>query len=491
MTILEESLQQSPLDIRVESQRISSSLGPTPDVGLSILDKGDESTIEGLRQVKIELRAAVYEKLVEALLTDEVDDLALALDASESGRSGTLALLSGLQRRLLGIEASPREQTLETSTSPLEQTISTMPSEIGSLGPASPPFLHHVESAITNEDTMTDQPSNIPPIESPDFSMRELSLQDSNVLSPTTSPNDRRASSREHDDRRYSPSYMPHFSMPWKSRSRSDSTQRPRGLSQTSQHGANLTVPIESPQDRTAGSPSPSRSRFTAINTASYGDADQSSFLTDDWQSTSGKVYSPPTQTDDISSPFGRVSSVTDSDDDHGFCKGARLLQNGSTSAFKQRLEFNDGWSSSRVPYLACTASKCVFACRLPDDRLHYVWRSSKGLAFRWQFLAKSHASQVRVDNEQYAYLCMFCNLTDRESAVYFGTDTLLQHLSEHRADDFSAEVLKRCRCINDCIADDEEDFDINLYPRADVRRRKASKTWSEALLGVPAPLAG
>ena len=126
VTSLEESLQQSPLDIRVESQRISSSLGPTPDVGLSILDKGDESTIEGLRQVKIELRAAVYEKLVEALLTDEVDDLALALDASESGRSGTLALLSGLQRRLLGIEASPREQTLETSTSPLEQTISTL-----------------------------------------------------------------------------------------------------------------------------------------------------------------------------------------------------------------------------------------------------------------------------------------------------------------------------------------------------------------------------
>ncbi|TKA75322.1 hypothetical protein B0A49_03606 [Cryomyces minteri] len=184
-----------------------------------------------------------------------------------------------------------------------------------------------------------------------------------------------------------------------------------------------------------------------------------------------------------------------------GFCKGAWKMQNGDKHAMKRLTEFNDGWSQSKVYYLACSSSKCAFAGRLPPEKANKVWiSSSKGIRFRWVFLAKSHVPQQKVQKEQYVYQCMICAFQGRRSPNLAGTDTLLEHISGHRGEDLDKVVLYNTKCITGRIASDEEEFDINLEPPkdGDINRRDSFCPTSlvpdsdpratSSLYGVPIP---
>ncbi|KAK0271200.1 hypothetical protein LTR35_000170 [Friedmanniomyces endolithicus] len=177
-----------------------------------------------------------------------------------------------------------------------------------------------------------------------------------------------------------------------------------------------------------------------------------------------------------------------------GFCKSAWRLQNGDRKAVARCKEFNDGWSQSSVHYLACSSSKCAFAGHINVDQIwDKVWTvDSKGLKFRWSFLAKSHVPQQKVKNHEYAYQCLFCVFLGAEkSPVYFGTDTYLDHVSSsHRGQITSEVVLYKTKGVVDRIASDQEDFDMNLFPldAQEQGKRRMSAVLSDDLLKMPDP---
>jgi hypothetical protein len=98
------------------------------------------------------------------------------------------------------------------------------------------------------------------------------------------------------------------------------------------------------------------------------------------------------------------------------------------------------------------------------------------GIKFRWPFLAKSHVQQKgRIRDELFAFQCMFCVFLDGsldvdsgagERQLYYGREKYLEHIAQqHRGQVIGDIVLYKLGCVNDRICDDDEDFDINLYP--------------------------
>ena len=152
-----------------------------------------------------------------------------------------------------------------------------------------------------------------------------------------------------------------------------------------------------------------------------------------------------------------------------------------------KRKEFNDGWSSSNVYYLACASSKCAFAGNLPLDTIwDKVFSSpSKGVKLRWPFLAKSHVPQLKAKDQQFAYQCPFCVLRGVQTPVQHGTECFIDHLQEHRGQELGEVVRYKTSCINDREADGSEAFDINLLPLDATQDRKQSAVLSDSLLGL------
>lgn len=181
------------------------------------------------------------------------------------------------------------------------------------------------------------------------------------------------------------------------------------------------------------------------------------------------------------------VPTPTPENDYLGFCKAAWRLQNGDRKAMQKSKMFNDGWSQSAVHYLSCAHSKCAFAGHIDLDKIwSKVWTDeSRGLKFRWSFLAKSHVMQQKVKDHQYAYQCLFCVFMGDQSPVYFGTDTYLEHVQQHRGQHLGEVVLYKAKCIGDRIAGDDEDFDVNLFPltRDEQDGRRESQVLSDTLL--------
>lgn len=154
--------------------------------------------------------------------------------------------------------------------------------------------------------------------------------------------------------------------------------------------------------------------------------------------------------------------------------------------------EFNEGWSGNSIYLLACTQSKCAFAGHLPLDQIWTkVWTvEAKGLKIRWPFLAKSHIQQYKVRREkQYQFQCMFCvylGVGEGRREIYTGTDAYLDHVSkEHRGEILGAILLYKTRCITERVADDDEEFDVNLWPLSmpeQLDRSKAAGVSSDKL---------
>ncbi|KAI7589309.1 hypothetical protein KC343_g18663, partial [Hortaea werneckii] len=172
------------------------------------------------------------------------------------------------------------------------------------------------------------------------------------------------------------------------------------------------------------------------------------------------------------------VPTPTPENDFLGFCKGAWKLQNGDRKAMTKSKEFNEGWSGNSIYLLACTQSKCAFAGHLPLDQIwtKVITVEAKGMKIRWPFLAKSHIQQYKVRREkQYQFQCMFCvylnNAVQHEGQkekreTYTGTDAYLEHVSQaHRGETLGAILMYKTRCITERVAEDTEEFDVNLWP--------------------------
>ena len=149
-----------------------------------------------------------------------------------------------------------------------------------------------------------------------------------------------------------------------------------------------------------------------------------------------------------------------------GFCKGSFNLQVGSENALIRRKQMGPVQSMSF--FWGCSY-KCAFAGAALHN--HGEWgfdntvKSFHGIRYRWIFLAKSHVTQSRVKNGIYIYKCIFCVLQAIDTPVFQRISSFMEHLSIHRGQQFGEAILHRTSCISDRVADEKENFDINLTP--------------------------
>ncbi|KAI5361351.1 hypothetical protein Slin14017_G080840 [Septoria linicola] len=186
-----------------------------------------------------------------------------------------------------------------------------------------------------------------------------------------------------------------------------------------------------------------------------------------------------------------------------GFCKSAWKLQNGDRKGSFAAHKSVEPWSrhpgayAAAPSYLQCTGAKCAFRSNFTQPDVEVIWNKcftieSKQLKFRWRFLAKSHVMQKVVVKGNYSFKCLFCvfqGAAQGGGGVYHGIDYYLDHIIEnHRGQRMNDVVLYKTGCIIDRIAEDSDDFDINLWPGSNVSaaadtERKGSEWLSDDLL--------
>lgn len=163
-----------------------------------------------------------------------------------------------------------------------------------------------------------------------------------------------------------------------------------------------------------------------------------------------------------------------------GFCRGAWCLQNGDRIASMRKIREGRAYSRSgaacrtaTIYFQKCRASRCAFRSSFGSSDPNLLWTkvfesAARGIKLRWTFLAKSHVPQRVVVQNKYSYKCLFCVYQQDAplEAVYFGMDAYLDHIScEHRGKDMDPVLLYKTRCLNNRIADDQDNFDINIWP--------------------------
>lgn len=459
---LDESLADAARDIETEKSRGVTRLGPS-------FERGDDVAVVQLRQIRVELEAQLFRQLVQALQDENMTDFRPALEASDLGRDHTVTALISLRQRLM-------------VAAPIERELPRLPSQYG-LQPRSltlprssfesRTFPLPIQTSTPATHTFT---NSYAPIASPEAYQRPQS----ETLPGAPAP-------KRRDSSPNSISYFPSFFRRKKSEGREREASSPFAQQNSPSQASPSTVQRGSgyySPDSMAASTAALSLASSPFDTTPPPDQQMSYYSSEDSAAIWATSTTPSAASVDVAPPLARTTRShsqffshpshtsynlpTPAADNNylGFCKGAWKLQCGAKDAVKRKLEFNNGWSSSEVPYLACYSSRCVFAYRLPLDQIEKVWHSSKGVSFRWGFLAKSHVAQGRVSSERYAYQCMFCALMGEKPTVFHGVDTLMAHVSGHRGPNvLPPEVLHRTKCIADRVAVDEEGFDINLRP--------------------------
>ncbi|KYG44502.1 hypothetical protein M433DRAFT_301226 [Acidomyces richmondensis BFW] len=462
--LLEESIDQAPEEIEREKNRGIQRFGKR-------FEDGDHLAVIALQQVTIQLQSTLLEKLRNAVSSDdnEGSEFMDLVDAADLGRDRAITCLLELRQRLLVAQSVgnsgeqqlqvPRQQRERSTSNPRLASPTELPirsSHESSLSPAS--VIHHR--------TWTRQYSTA----------RDASGEEESV----SGAEDGR--SQQERVNRKPPASVPFQPPP--TCDASDQSPNKEGIPKfnSSLEGEDNTSKIW------GGLSEDRRNTVTSIQGASndnskYVPSSSGAMLVRSLSNTPSLVPSSYTHNASTSIP-----TPTPENDYLGFCKSAWKLQNGDRAkAFTKCKEFNDGWSQSNVYFLAC-AAKCAFAGHIPIDKIWTkTWTyEAKGIKLRWAFLAKSHVQQHKVKDHQYAFQCMFCVFLGEMSPVYHGTDVLLSHIAEvHRGQGMGDVILYKTKCIADHVADDEEEFDINLFPLSarEQATRKRSEILSDDLL--------
>jgi hypothetical protein len=80
---------------------------------------------------------------------------------------------------------------------------------------------------------------------------------------------------------------------------------------------------------------------------------------------------------------------------------------------------------------------------------------------------AKAHVLQSSTSGRQYRYQCPICIYSQghAEGRFWNGTAIFLEHVATHRGKDIPTEVAHKLNIIHDYVAEERENFDINLFP--------------------------
>ncbi|RMY76154.1 hypothetical protein D0862_13799 [Hortaea werneckii] len=462
--LLEESIDQAPEAIEREKNKGVQKFGRA-------FEEGDHIAVIALQQITIQLQGTLLEKLRNATLEDDVTtDFTILVDAADLGRDRAIGALLELRQRLLqaapihevampedGRQPQPRLPSFseEDSASGAEETRSTRKRHSSIMG-----FFHKHQRSQSGSHERGSKPSDL--------------ARRSSTNSPTSAPVPFKPPPRcDARDYANTPNSM--------------DTQRSDGLRYHKEIDDNQSAPRSSETSRRR----PER-RDTSDSLPGAPDGPATPGATRQSLSNALPVARSASFKNEHASTA--VPTPTPENDFLGFCKGAWKLQNGDRKAMTKSKEFNEGWSGNSIYLLACTQSKCAFAGHLPLDQIWTkVWTvEAKGLKIRWPFLAKSHVQQYKVRREkQYQFQCMFCVYLGvgeqwKKRETYTGTDAYLEHVSkEHRGEVMGAILMYKTRCITERVADDDEEFDVNLWPLSmpeQLDRSKAAGVSSEKL---------
>lgn len=480
---MEESVDQAPEDIEREKQRGIARFGKT-------FEAGDTIAVIALQQITIQLQGSLLEQLRNAAFDDGFTDFRYLVDVADAGRDKTMNTLIELRQRLFTAE------TINPGLSPTT-TLETVPS-------------------ISSGRTRTSLP--VPP--SPRITHKNTPptwAQSNHAISRDASGEEDAGSGAENIPRRAKRgSSLLGFLRHNRSNSHGDRSgiQTPTILQEEQmQESPRPSSPPHAPLAKVNSS----SDRGSSISAGSVHSAVPSTnWDYQPWEDDPAKIWgtkaaseSPEMKTVErqLGSPSAmprpsvaptwlRNSSVaipTPMPENNflGFCKNAVRLQNGDKGALDKHTEHaysRSGYASATVHYLACKSGKCSFMGQLKADKIwDRVWKDEAlGVKWRWAFLAKSHVQQKQSKGQQYSYQCLICTFSTGKSAGYHGVRLYIEHVASHRGD--IGEVLKyKAGCVNDHVCEDDEKFDINLYPveASESRDRKDSQLLSDDLMGL------
>lgn len=524
--LLEESIDQAPHEIEKEKQRGLNRFGKA-------FDDGDAIAVITLQQICIKLQSSLLEKLRNAAFDDDhaITDFTYLVDAADIGRDKTIAALHDFKQRLLSAQtpeqdADPgqvvKQQSLKSmSPNSSKSDIVTPPSEparrdtIQSLPPEPVRSQTH-QSLPSQSQTKTLAPARHHKTWSRDFShSAEGSGEDttSGADEPTHQAHHRKRSSILHflkhnrthssevkDNRQGSvlpaviteePVRQPSLSGPTSTPSQQAPQQRVSQEQVPQQQSAKFRYEEWEDNPEEIWGTKPSLERRETVALAPDQARDNASVYNGHGAQSLGPSLSPVLTHRSNSNPHHSTAIITPNPDNEflGFCKGAWKLQNGDRKGAMTKKSEVDPWSrhpsANAAQYLSCLQPKCAFRSSFANANVEVMWNKvfifeAKGIKLRWPFLAKSHVQQKVVVKHQYSFKCLFCVFLGGQSGVYHGMDYYLEHiLNEHRGRALGDVVLYKTGCINDRIADDKDEFDINLYPMAlDNPKEKAKSEY-------------
>ncbi|KAK5173063.1 uncharacterized protein LTR77_003185 [Saxophila tyrrhenica] len=450
--VLEESIDQAPDEIQRGVKKGAALVG-------EIFERGDQDAITALQQVAISLQKSLLRTLGDAMLEDDATvDYEELIDAVDACRNKTIEVLLALGQRLLQSDAA-----VEDTNGSLTDGQST--GDEKSIR----------EKSVLKSSTEPSPTREPPPIHRRTWTREYGGSGDEDDTEPGADDPRGRFRRRRH----YTASLLGFLKHDRNKSGTNDISAVPSRRTSAS--------PIRDPS--WTGTPSRRHTRNASTITQELENESPPNFTFQEGDDYLRQHSVETSRGDTLSiAPDALLAPATAQPRDSslnvphpspansylGFCPGAWRLQTGDrTGALKTCKEFNDGWSHSRVYYLACTAHKCVFAAHMDISIIwNKVWklREDWGVKFRWTFLAKSHISQNRRMAETgYVYRCMFCVLLGKEGEEVWqgnGAEAYLEHIArEHRGQVLGDVVCYKLACVNDRICADDEDFDINLYP--------------------------
>lgn len=373
-------------------------------------ESGDLQAVLALQQITNQLQNGLLNKLRD--VEDGEGDVDALADAADTGRDRTITTLIGLRQRLAQHPATRVDMARTTSD------ISTL-SIASPVTPRSPPL----------------SPPTIPQSSFPQTVPR--------VRPPVPPP------------------------VPAKNYEHAFTQARPSLASPTS--GQRFTVqPVEQDQFEIQSVRGPSNAEMDRSGSV-YSSDPRPSSLSGSSMATQGTGHSSSNDTPTPAQPYSLNHVAfnqhpTKANNYLGFCKSAWRLQCGDEKGLQKAKDFSQ---SAQSDYHFKTCSK--FRCEFKGHGVEVVTNKaitdlSRGLKYRWSFLAKSHVFMKSVSNEQYSFLCMFCVFSGQKAVVY-NVNGLLDHISNHHCDEkLSDVILDRTECIQGRVCRDAEKFDINLF---------------------------
>lgn len=473
-------------------------------------EEGDYMAIIALQQITIQLKSSLLERLRDAAYDDDGVDLMSLVDAADFGRDKSISTLSDLRQRLAQGEAvdevaplniKSRSNTVESipASKSRSNTAESIPASL-----RSPSIAPTIPEKAPTRPTVAQQRTLTPDVTSSGYvSSTDDAVSGSEDAQPKLSQKGRHKSLFGFLAHRRAPSTE---QVPRLQSERSDQAAT-EGAEDTASSKSGSTVKFRGPRSdgasvRSGGS--------TSSPYFTYEEGEVDSVI--DWNAKgSGEMQRRDTQVAPDNTTLNRQQTWTSSiasttmqrtfsnpattypghafgssaiphpsaeNEYLGFCKGAWRLQNGDRKGLNKCKDFRYS-AQAGVYYLACSASKCAFAGHYnPNIIYDRVWPvESRGIKFRWPFLAKSHVQQKTVRNDIFAYQCIFCVYLGHRTPVMNGMDMYLDHINkEHRGRVVSEVILYKTGCINDRVADENEEFDINLFPLTNEEQIKLRK---------------